>query len=447
MGKGVIMFTRPDNWKELSPLERRKLRLDAWQNAPVEFVSPEAEANYKERIERLRKIYDMEPHDRPIADPFMGANEYIARRKGIQGKDIVYNHDKLQEPLLEFHREFQPDVSVGMLPYPGKSWDMLDFKLYVWGGQKLSDNSVIQAVEGERMMADEYKDFIADPTAFWLKQYLPRAYGALAPLAMLPDFPRISESVDTIDLLLPFAMPPFQEMLHKMMEAANELMKVLGAVGQTMGMIAAEGFPGMGLNIVKTPFDYLGDTLRGTKGILMDMYRRPDDLLAACEAYVPVLIKSIVGASDRTGAPCALYVLHKGADAFMSQAQFEKFYWPTWKQVMLGLYEEGITSYLFIEGSYNNRLENLAEMPEKSLVCHFDQTDMKRVKEVLSDKFIIAGNVPPSLMTAGTVDDVRAYCADLVELFEDAPAYIMAHGCYFENTTDEKLRAFMDSVK
>jgi hypothetical protein len=418
------MFERPENWNQLSPLEKRKLRLDAWQNAPVEFVSPEAEANYRERIGRLRNIYDMGPHDRPIADPFMGANEYIVRRKGIQGKDIIYNHDKLREPLLEFHREFQPDVSVGMLPYPGKSWDMLDFKLYVWGGQKLPDSLVIQAVEGEYMMGDENEDFIADPTAFWLKRYLLRAYGALGPLGMLPDFPRISESVDTIDLLLPFGVPDFQEMLHKMMEAANELMKVLGAVGQTMGTIAAEGFPGMGFNIVKTPFDYLGDTLRGTKGILTDMYRRPDDLLAACEAYVPVLIKSIVGASDRTGAPCALYVLHKGADAFMSQEQFEKFYWPTWKQVMMGLYEEGITSYLFIEGSYNNRLENLAEMPEKSLVCHFDQTEMGQVKEILSDKFIIAGNVPASLMVAGTVDQVRAYCADLVELFEDAPSYI-----------------------
>ena len=441
------MFVRPDNWNELFPLERRKVRLDSWQNAPVQFVSPEAEANYKERIGRLRKIYDMEPHDRPLADPFMGANEYIVRRRGIIGKDIVYNHDKLREPLLEFHRDFQPDVASGVLPYPGKSWDLLDFRLYVWGGQKLPDNLAIQAVEDERMTADEYKDFIADPTAFWLKQYLPRAYGALGPLAMLPDFPRISESVDTIDLLLPFGMPPFQEMLHKMMEAGNELMKTLGSVGQTGAMIAAEGFPAMGMNIVKTPFDYLGDTLRGTKGILMDMYRRPNDLLAACEAYVPVLIKAIVGASDRANAPAALYVLHKGADAFMSNEQFEKFYWPTWKQVMLALYEEGITSYLFIEGTYNKRLEYLAEMPEKSLVCHFDKSDMKRVKEVLSDKFIIAGNVPASLMAAGTTDEVRAYCDDLVELYADAPAYIMAHGCYFENTTDEKLRAFLDSVK
>ena len=440
------MFTRPDNWNEMSPLERRKARLDAWQNAPVEFASPEAEANYKERIERLRKIYDMEPHDRPIADLFLGVNEYVVRRKGITGKDMVYNHEKLREPLLEFHNEFQPDVSVGPLPYPGKVMDMLEYKSYIWGGQKLPDNLTIQAVEGEYMSADEYKEFAADPTNFWMKKYLPRVMPTLAPLAMLTEFPRVSENVDIIDMLVPFGLPPFQEMLKTLMEAGNELMKMLAVVGQTGAMIAGAGFPTMGLNIVKTPFDYLGDTVRGTKGILTDMYRHPNELLAACEAYVPVLNNAAVNACDRNGAPSVLYVLHKGADGFMSRAQFEKFYWPFWKQNMMTLYEEGITSYLFIEGSYNQRLDYLAEMPEKSLVCHFDKTDMRRVKETLSDKHIIAGNVPASLMAAGTTDEVRAYCDDLVELF-DGDSYIMAHGCYFENTTDEKLRAFMDSVK
>ena len=441
------MFVRPDNWNELTPLERRKVRLDTWQNAPVQFVSPEAEAKYKERIIRLRQAYDLEHPDRIIADISMGAGEFAVRRKGITGKDIVYNHEKLREPLLEFHNEFQPDVSVGLLPYPGKVMDMLDYQTYIWGGQKLPDEMVIQAVEGEYMRPDEYREFAADPTNFWLKKYLPRVMPKLAPLAMLTEFPRVSENVDIIDMMVPFGLPPFQEMLKTLMDAGNELMKTLAVVGQTGAMIAGAGFPGMGLNIVKTPFDYLGDTLRGTKGILTDMYRRPDDLLAACEAYVPVLINAIVNASDRNSAPAAMYVLHKGADAFMSQKQFEKFYWPTWKQVMLGLYEEGITSYLFIEGSYNNRLENLAEMPEKSLVCHFDQTDMRRVKEVLSDKFTIAGNVPASLMSTGSAEDVRACCDDLVELFEDAPGYIMAFGCGFEMTTAEKIHAVQDSVK
>ncbi|MCX6080207.1 MAG: hypothetical protein NTW32_11790 [Chloroflexi bacterium] len=441
------MFIRPDNWNTMSPLERRKARLDAWQNAPVQFASPEAEANYKERITRLRKAYDMEHPDRIIADVSMGAAEFALRRKGISGKDMVYNHEKLRGPLLEFHQEFQPDTAVGMLPYPGKVMDMLGYNTYIWGGQKLPDNMVIQAVEGEYMTADEYKDFAADPTNFWLKKYLPRVMPTLAPLAILAEFPRVSENVDIIDMMVPFGLPPFQAMLRTMMEAGDELMRMLAVVGQTGGMIAGAGFPGMGMNIVKTPFDYLGDTLRGTKGILMDMYRHPNDLLAATEAYVPVLINAIVNASDRGNAPAALYVLHKGADTFMSQAQFEKFYWPTWKQVMLALYEEGIICQLFIEGSYNHRLENLAQMPDKSLVCHFDKTDMRRVKEVLSAKFTIAGNVPASMMSTGTVDEVRAYCNNLVELYQDAPGYIMAFGCSFETSTEEKLRAFQNSVR
>ncbi len=129
------MFERPENWKEVVTLERRKVRLDAWQFAPVAFVSPEAEAKYKEKISRLRKIYDMEPHDRPVADPSMGAGQYAVYRKGIIGKDFIYNHEKLREPILEFHREFDPDVSVRAAAYPGKLWDRLDFKLYVWAGK------------------------------------------------------------------------------------------------------------------------------------------------------------------------------------------------------------------------------------------------------------------------------------------------------------------------
>ena len=66
---------------------------------------------------------------------------------------------------------------------------------------------------------------------------------------------------------------------------------------------------------------------------------------------------------------------------------------------------------------------------------------------MLSNKFIIAGNVPASLLSTGTVDEVGDYCDNLVALFKDSPAYILSHGCFFEDTTDEKLHAFIDSVK
>lgn len=140
-----------------------------------------------------------------------------------------------------------------------------------------------------------------------------------------------------------------------------------------------------------------------------------------------------------------MFPLHKGADGFMSQGQFEKFYWPTFEAVMLAFYEEGLTNSLFVEGSYDSRLETIAEMPAKSCYWFFDQTDMRRVKETLGGKFTIGGNVPASLMSTGSTEDLRDYCDDLVDLFQETPGYIMAFGCGFEMTTDEKIRAYRDS--
>jgi len=162
---------------------------------------------------------------------------------------------------------------------------------------------------------------------------------------------------------------------------------------------------------------------------------------------VPVIVNPVIQNCDRMGWPGVMFPLHKGADGFMSQQQFDRFYWPTFKAVMMAFYEEGLTNALFVEGTYDSRLETIAEMPEKSCYWFFDRTDMRRVKEVLGGKFTIGGNVPASLMSTGSTEELRAYCDRLVELFADTPGYIMTFGCGFEMTTDEKVRAYRDSVR
>jgi len=442
------MFIKPDNWKDLSPEQRKKLRLDHWEKAEgVKFKNKEAESKYRERARRLRMAYDLATPDRIIADISMGAGEYAVRRRGLNGKDVLYNHDKLFDPILQFNEEFQPDLGVGTIPYPGKIFDILDFKTYIWGGQKLPDNQVIQAVEGEYMMPDEYADFIRDPSGFWMKKYLPRMFGALLPSGMLSDLPQVCEVVDVARFVMPFGMPPVREMFKKLLDAGEEAMKWAETIRNIGAAVESAGFPGMALSFAKAPFDYLGDTLRGTKGIMMDLYRRPKEVTAACERYVPIIISSTVAGCDFMGAPKAMFPLHKGADGFMSQKHFETIYWPTLKAVMLGLYEEGITNYMFVEGSYESRLETIADLPKGAALWHFDRTDMRKAKSVLGGRFPIAGNVPASLMSTGTADQVRAKCDELVELFDGNPGYIMAFGCGFEMTADDKLHAFIDSVK
>jgi hypothetical protein len=43
------------------------------------------------------------------------------------------------------------------------------------------------------------------------------------------------------------------------------------------------GYPSLARGFGSAPFDVLGDSLRGTRGIMRDLYRHPDKIIAACE--------------------------------------------------------------------------------------------------------------------------------------------------------------------
>ena len=79
------------------------------------------------------------------------------------------------------------------------------------------------------------------------------------------------------------------------------------------------------------PFDMIGDFIRGTRGIMVDMFRRPDKLIAAMEKVAPMLIE-MGTCAKKTGNPFVSILLHKGADGFMSTEPYKTFYWPTLKK-------------------------------------------------------------------------------------------------------------------
>jgi uroporphyrinogen-III decarboxylase len=195
------------------------------------------------------------------------------------------------------------------------------------------------------------------------------------------------------------------------------------------------------------PFDVLGDTLRGTHAIMMDMYRRPEKILQAVERLVPILIRRGVKGANATGNPLITLPLHKGADSFMSDAQFQKFYWPTLKKVILGLIEEGCVPMPFAEGSYNLRLKYLAELPPGKTAWFFDQTDMIKAKEAIGDRICLIGNVPSSLMISAEPRKVEEYCQVLIDKVGKGGGFIMANGSALDEAKPENLRAMIEYTK
>jgi len=208
------------------------------------------------------------------------------------------------------------------------------------------------------------------------------------------------------------------------------------------------GYPSLQSGQCYAPFDFIGDTLRGTRGIIMDIYRRPDKLEEAMSRSTPILIK--MGSTSRLGScPMVSIPLHKGADGFMSDAQFKKYYWPSLLKVIQGLNEEGLVPRLFAEGGYNSRLEVIRkDLSKGKTVWHFDYTDMARAKEILGDVACIMGNVPGGLIFTGTPDDVDAYCKDLIKVAGKGGGFILATGVGIgRGARVENIRAMINAGK
>jgi hypothetical protein len=432
-------------WSEMTPDEKREVRLNkVLQAEGVTFPTKEAEQRYKARAQRVIDAYQLKEPDRvPVR---LSGGFFPAAYADISGKDLIYDAEKSTMAFIKILRDFDADLISAAPPLPGKALEALEFKMYKWPGYGLEDEVLShQYEEGEYMKADEYDDLIEDPTDFWLRKYLPRVFGALAPLAELARFTEIYE-IPTRHLAL-FGRPDVQAALKSLMKAGDEMAAMRQQFGGIGAEVLAQGYPAFIGGFAKAPLDIIGDTLRGTMAVMMDLFRRPDKLMAAIERLVPITIKGGVEAANATGSPVILMPLHKGADGFMSEKQFEEMYWPSLKAVILGLREEGVLPMLFAEGSYNTRLEVVKDLPRGSAIWWFDQTDMGRAKAVLGDNFCIEGNVPVSLLTSGTPDQVKSYCLDLIEKCAPGGGYVLTPGASAENARAENLQAMIAAAK
>jgi uroporphyrinogen-III decarboxylase len=223
-----------------------------------------------------------------------------------------------------------------------------------------------------------------------------------------------------------------------------EWVSKLNVIGDT---IKATGYPSISGGFTKAPFDVIGDTLRGTKEIMMDLFRRPDLVVEACERLTPIMIKAGVHICDTSGHPLCFIPLHKGADGFMSHDQFQKFYWPSLRKVAIGLIDEGVVPLLFAEGEYNSRLETIADLPKGKAIWFFDRTDIKKAKDILGDTSCIMGNFPLDLLYAGTAEEVRTYAKELIDTAGKGGGYIFASGAGLQGTKPENVKIMIDFFK
>jgi hypothetical protein len=410
----------------------------------IDFISREVEEAYRERATRIKDAIQLKVPDRVPVIPSVGF--FPAHYAGITTQEAMYDYDKACQAYEKYTFDFAPDAHRG--PYGlGQVYDIIDYKLFLWPGHGVGVNMPFQYVEAEYMKADEYDALIQDPSDFWMRVYLSRIIGVLEPFSKLSPFHRVIEMGDVSSFVAQYGRQEIRAAFDALFQAGEHAMKWRGALTTSDKKVMAAGFPILRGGHCKAPFDVLGDTLRGTRGIMLDMYRQQEKLIEAIERITPLMIKLGVSSARSAATPLVLMPLHKGADGFMSDEQYKTFYWPTLRKLILGLVDQGLVPLLFAEGSYNTRLEIIRDLPKGKVVWRFDRTDMARAKEILGDRACIYGNVSTAILSTGTTDDVKAYCKQLIDVAGKGGGFILSTGASIDTAKPENVRAMIEFTK
>ena len=434
-------------WAHMSADEKRAWRIDRWRNPPIEFKSPEAEADYKARVDRLLAAFELRKPDRvPVR---INAGWWPASWAGLTPYEAMHDAARAAQAWTDFTLEFQPDPMVSPILYttPASVFETLDYKLYSWPGHGVPKDASYQYNEKEWMLPEEYDHLISDPSDYMLRVYLPRTVGAFAGFANLHSFFDFTELPFVSGHVGSWGSPELADGLERIAAASRLVGGWAQATFAKIGELMALGFPAFDAGATKAPFDILGDSLRGTREVVIDLYRRPEKVLAACERLVPVALDWILQRPGGLSTPVVFIPLHKGADGFMSDEQFRTFYWPTLRAVILGLIEEGVIPFMFAEGRYGSRLEAIMDVPKARTVWLFDQTDMARAKQTIGKVACIEGNVPLSLIHAGTPEQTAGYTRALIDAAGEGGGFILDIGAVADSGKEENLRAMIKTAK
>lgn len=412
---------------------------------------------YKERNQRVKDAISIKEPDRVPITPM--STFYPTEQAGMTKKEALYEPEKAVEAAIEVFSKFNWDQMPPIIVlYPAKYFDIMGAKFFKYPGAereefRLKDHQPYQFLEGERMKASEYDEFLEDPTGFCIHKILPRHY---IEFEGYKDFPNLANLVSGYGSMLGFPFfqmqPNTSKMMKKISEGIQYFMNWFMTMSQYESKLKKLGYPLQFQNISQAPYDIVSEFLRGMRGIMLDMYRKPDELKKTLDLLTQPSIDAAVNLSKMFPQYKVVFMpLHRGAEGFMNDKQFQEFYWPTLTRVMDGLIENNLIPMPFFEGKYTARFEYLTEYAKKNkgkIIYWFDQSDIIKGKEEFGDWACIRGNVPGSLLVTGTPNQVEDYVKKSIEGCAEGGGYIVDGGVSGipDEAKPENVKAMTDAV-
>ncbi len=162
----------------------------------------------------------------------------------------------------------------------------------------------------------------------------------------------------------------------------------------------------------------------------MDLYEVPNKVKAAMDATCDDLIQNALDVISLTKIPLVFIVLERGSGFYYRMEIFEEFEWPYLQRYVDVFLSEGITPWFHFDTDWGLNLPYLRQLPKGKCVCDLDgTTDIFKAKEILGGHMCISGDVPASLLTLGTAEQVREYCQRLIDEVGRGGGFFLTTGC------------------
>lgn len=162
----------------------------------------------------------------------------------------------------------------------------------------------------------------------------------------------------------------------------------------------------------------------------MDLYEVPEKVKAAMDASCDDLIQNALDVVSRTGIPLVFIVLERGSRFYYRLDVFEEFEWPYLQRYVDAFISEGITPWFHFDTDWGLNLPYLRQLPRAKCVCDLDgTTDIFKAKEILDGHMCISGDVPASLLSLGSPEQVREYCQRLIDEVGRGGGFFLTTGC------------------
>src|SRR5512137_2083798 len=210
-----------------------------------------------------------------------------------------------REAMTEFDKAFDAYVGPEFI-FPAGMFEALAWNRVRLPGVHLPDDKSFQFVEAEYMKADEYDEYLEDPSDWVLRKYLPRLSPKLEPLAQLPPLRNMLVFHQGLpDLVLAAAENPgvvdAMAALRESGEAVREWSAYLGRLDQELG--GRLGLPRVLGAIAAAPFDIISTYYRGWRGAIVDMYTQPEKMKALMERLLPWQLQYGIDGAKALGHP------------------------------------------------------------------------------------------------------------------------------------------------